>query len=313
MNLFPDKMKYILLIVYVLWNGFCIVAQSQGTEASVRKTHIETLIENLKDSKNDQVMVVAHRGDWRNAPENSLLAIQKCIDMGVDMVEIDIQRTKDGHLVLMHDKTIKRTTNGRGRVEDYTLDRLKSFYLLDAKGKPTEEKIPTLEEALLLARDKILVNLDKSYRYYDACYEIIEKTNTQEQVLIKGKKTVAEVELKRRSHKKNGFFMPIVRLSDPEAENIVSDYMENRIPIAFEFSVPDETMALVDDFKEIRSKGASIWVNALKPKNNAGHDDEKAKGNPEVYDWFIDHHINIIQTDRPQLLLDYLRARGLHR
>ena len=48
----------------------------------------------------------------KNAPENSIQAIQNCIDMGVDMVEIDIRKTKDGHLVLMHDRTIDRTTNG---------------------------------------------------------------------------------------------------------------------------------------------------------------------------------------------------------
>ena len=60
------------------------------------------------------ILVVSHRADWRNAPENSLQAIQNCIDMGVDMVEIDLKRTKDGHLILMHDKTIDRTTTGKG-------------------------------------------------------------------------------------------------------------------------------------------------------------------------------------------------------
>ena len=59
------------------------------------------------------ILVVSHRADWRNAPENSLQAIQNCIDMGVDMVEIDLKRTKDGHLILMHDKTIDRTTTGK--------------------------------------------------------------------------------------------------------------------------------------------------------------------------------------------------------
>lgn len=308
-----DNMKYVLFFLSVLLNGFSCFAQTEGKNSAAEISHIESLIQNLKDSKNDQVIVVAHRGDWRNAPENSLRGIQNCIDMGVDMVEIDIQKTKDGHLVLMHDKTINRTTHGRGRVDSYTLKQLKSFYLLDAKGRRTQEKIPTLEEALLLAKDKILINLDKSYRYYEACYAIIEKTQTLEQVLIKGKKTVAEVEKKRRSHSGKGFFMPVIRLSDTEAETMVSDYMKHQIPVAFEFSVPDDTMALVDDFKEIRSKGASVWVNALRAKNNAGHDDEKALSDTKVYDWFIDNHVNIIQTDNPQLLLDYLRTRGLHR
>ena len=59
-------------------------------------------------------MVVSHRGDWRNAPENSIQAFRNCIDMGVDMVELDLKKTKDGVLVLMHDKKIDRTMNGKG-------------------------------------------------------------------------------------------------------------------------------------------------------------------------------------------------------
>lgn len=74
-------------------------------------------------------MVVSHRGDWRNAPENSLQAIQNCIDMGVDMVEVDLKKTKDGHLIVMHDQTIDRTTTGKGKPENYTLEELRCFRL----------------------------------------------------------------------------------------------------------------------------------------------------------------------------------------
>ena len=138
---------------------------SNKTYSTIENQSIEALIQNLEDSQNKEVIVVAHRGDWRHAPENSLQAIQNCIDMGVDMVEIDIQKTKDGHLVLMHDKTINRTTSGNGRVKHFTLDSLKSFNLKDGLGKRTAFEIPTLEEAMLLAMDKILVNLDKAYPY----------------------------------------------------------------------------------------------------------------------------------------------------
>ena len=76
----------------------------------------------LQDSRSDYVFVVAHRGDWRHAPENSVAAIKGAADMGVDMVEIDIQRTKDGGFVLMHDESIDRTTEGKGNVADYTVE-----------------------------------------------------------------------------------------------------------------------------------------------------------------------------------------------
>ena len=64
--------------------------------------HVETIRNTLLDNNSNKILVVSHRADWRNAPENSLQGIQNCIDMGVDMVEIDLKKTKDGHLIIMH-------------------------------------------------------------------------------------------------------------------------------------------------------------------------------------------------------------------
>ncbi len=86
--------------------------------------------------------VVSHRGAGCLEPENTLCAIRKGIGLGADSVEIDVRATKDGKLVLMHDATLERTTNGSGKISEKTFDELKEF---DAcKG----EKIPLLSEAL---------------------------------------------------------------------------------------------------------------------------------------------------------------------
>ena len=114
LNLSPILMIVILLIACKNETSSKKINNVNGKSNFIS---IQKKITNLKDSKNNQVIVVAHRGDWRNAPENSLQAIQNCIDMGVDMVEIDIRETKDCHLVLMHDKTLDRTTNGKGEIK----------------------------------------------------------------------------------------------------------------------------------------------------------------------------------------------------
>jgi glycerophosphoryl diester phosphodiesterase len=279
----------------------------------VKLTSIQEKIANLKDSKNNQVIVVAHRGDWRNAPENSIQAIKNCIYMGVDMVEIDIQETKDGHLVLMHDKTLDRTTTGKGKVNEWTLDSLQTLNLVDGLGVKTLHKIPTLKEALLVTKDEVLVNLDKSYKIFDKCYEVILETGTENQVIIKGSRKLPQVKQEFGNYLDKVHFMPILGLPNNKAEEFVNEYMTSKnIPIAFEFTIKTDTIKFLKEFETIRNQGASIWVNALWPQHNAGHDDEKAVHNIAIYDWFIDHHIDIIQTDRPQLLLEYLRSKGLH-
>ncbi|MBX2874032.1 MAG: glycerophosphodiester phosphodiesterase family protein [Saprospiraceae bacterium] len=273
---------------------------------------IQELIKNLEDSENKEVMVIAHRGDWRHAPENSLQAIQNCIKMGVDMVEIDVRETQDGELVLMHDVTIDRTTTGKGRVSDWTLDSLKTLRLVDGLNVPTDHQIPTLEEALLLAKDKILINLDKSYSIFDKCFAIAEKTGTLQQIVIKGKKTRSQVEQEFGQYLDQVYFMPILNLPNPKADSIIADYLQHRVPIAFEFTVPSDTIGTIASFDDIRAAGAGVWVNSLWSHHCAGFDDRKAAQDPSTYDWFIERKVDMIQTDRPALLLEYLQSKALH-
>ncbi len=277
------------------------------------KGNISHLIKKLENASGKEIMVIAHRGDWRNAPENSVQSIKNCILKKIDMVEIDIRETKDGQLVLMHDETIDRTTTGKGYLKDWTLEDLKKLKLVDESGKVTNETVPTLEEALLASKNQILVNLDKSYGIFQKCYPILIKTGTIHQVVIKGTSTRQEVERDFGKYLDEVYFMPILILPNPKASEIVADYMKHRKPVAFEFVVPSDTIALIKQFKDIRKQGSSVWVNSLWSDHCAGHDDEKAVNNPQLYNWFVDNGINMIQTDRPELLLNYLRRNGLHR
>ena len=103
---------------------------------------------------------VAHRGASGNYPENTLLAFQKALEIGVDEIELDLYLTKDGHLIIMHDSTVDRTTDGTGAISDLTLAEIKA---LDAGGVFGEqfrgERVPTWEEALELVQGKVGLNV----------------------------------------------------------------------------------------------------------------------------------------------------------
>lgn len=103
-------------------------------------------------------MLVGHRGACAYEPENTLRSFKKAIELGANAVEFDIRRTKDGQIAVIHDPTLGRTTNAKGRVRNFTLDELKK---LDA-GKG--EKIPSLKEALnfLNGKCKIIVELKET-------------------------------------------------------------------------------------------------------------------------------------------------------
>ena len=115
---------------------------------SLKNISLDSIVNLYKNPSDQYVMVIAHRGDWRNFPENSIEAIRSAIKLGVDMVEIDIRKTKDGNLILMHDETVDRTTNGIGKVSEMTFSEIEELRLMSGVGVPTDFKIPTLNEAL---------------------------------------------------------------------------------------------------------------------------------------------------------------------
>lgn len=111
-----------------------------------------------KDNDGYKPMVIAHQGGSKLAPENTLSAFQNALKLGVDMVDIDVHLSKDGELIVMHDFSIEKTTNGTGEIKYLTLEELKK---VDAgswfDSRFTNERIPTLEETLaLINSEKIL-------------------------------------------------------------------------------------------------------------------------------------------------------------
>ncbi len=104
--------------------------------------------------------ICAHRGASRSHPENTLSAFREAIQIGAHQIEMDVQLTRDGHMVLMHDMTVDRTTDGRGRVTELTLAQIKR---LDAgswkDAKFRGERIPTLTEALAMMPQNVWLNL----------------------------------------------------------------------------------------------------------------------------------------------------------
>jgi glycerophosphoryl diester phosphodiesterase len=140
----------------------------------------------------DNPLVIAHRGASAYAPENTLSAIQKAVDLGADAVEIDVRMTKDGELVAIHDKSVSRTTNGKGAVNEYTLSEIK---MLDAGSWFDEsfknEKIPTLDEVLSIIDSSLTLIIEikddsrNLSRMIDKVIRTVRKNSPQKKIILK--------------------------------------------------------------------------------------------------------------------------------
>lgn len=277
----------------------------------------EMIAAQIHNPNSKYVVVACHRGDWRNYPENSIPAIESIIRMGADIMELDLKLTKDSVLVLSHDWTIDRCTTGKGRVSDYTLDELKQFRLRRAHGVATDSlHICTLREALECCKDRICVNVDQGYEYYDMVLAITEELGVTDQILIKGKHSVASVAEKMAAHEHNMMYMPIIDIQKEQGQKLFQEYMDTKtVPLAYEVCWKKLTPEVSDCFKKVVESGSKLWVNTIWGSLCGYLDDDKALdcGDPaEVYDQVIALGASMIQTDRPEQLLDYLRKKGLH-
>lgn len=277
----------------------------------------EMIAAQIHNPNSKYVVVACHRGDWRNYPENSIPAIESIIRMGADIMELDLKLTKDSVLVLSHDWTIDRCTTGKGRVSDYTLDELKQFRLRRAHGVATDSlHICTLREALECCKDRICVNVDQGYEYYDMVLAITEELGVTDQILIKGKHSVASVAEKMAAHEHNMMYMPIIDIQKEQGQKLFQEYMDTKtVPLAYEVCWKKLTPEVSDCFKKVVESGSKLWVNTIWGSLCGYLDDDKALdcGDPaEVYDQVIALGASMIQTDRPEQLLNYLRKKGLH-
>lgn len=294
--------------------GYCFFTLLLSSTILIGQNRVDSIRHKLLTKDTTSVLVVAHRGDWRDFPENSMQAIESAISMGVDIVEVDIQRTRDGVLVLMHDKTIDRTTTGKGLVSELTIDSLQHIFLRNGCAIRTKYRVPTLEEVLKRVKGRVMLNLDKAEPYLPELYELLERTKTIDHVIIKGAKSAKEIKTLYAPYLKKLLYMPIVSLDKADAKEHIRAFSKELQPVAFEltFRTPDNPLPYKLK-EELRGK-ALIWYNTLWDTLSGGHDDDTALDNPDkVYGHLIDNlNANIIQTDRPRQLLDYLKKRGLH-
>lgn len=300
------KRIFIVLFAAVLFSS-C----TSSTEGDGRQMHLTNLFDSLIEEQNGEtprkhIYIVAHRANtykgWQELiPDNSILAIETAIEVGADMVELDVRTTKDSVLVLMHNRTIDETTTGSGKVQDFTYEELLQFDMRKKENIEEGMKVPTLKEALLACKDKIYVNLDcKKVEKIDDFLQIIKECGVENQVMIYGFNkercdyvTANAPEIALHPYVNN-------------AQEILK-FEANPSAKLFQYGYPDYlnyedggTMA-----KAVRRLGFLTYSNIL------GQDSQLRDGNFESLDRFISSETDFIQTDMCEIVDAYLKEKGL--
>ncbi len=266
----------------LFWALFAVVS-------AIFCTAVQGALRGQSEASTRTILTSAHRGEHLKHPENSLPAIQAAIDAGVDYVELDVRTSSDGCLVLMHDPTVDRMTNGKGAIKDMTFAEIRKLDLgARFPGKFPGLRIPTFDEALELAKGKIGIYVDTKSAAPKDLIAAIERHDMGNHVIFWSErvsflKQIAEL-------RPRWTFMP--EAFNPDH---VHELMTVLHPTLLGFDQRDfnpRTIAAAHEAK------AGIFVDLNSPQ-----------------DWEdgIAARVAGIQTDWPAELVAYLRARGLHK
>lgn len=270
----------------------CLSVLSLTVEAQTSRINEILDVYNQEPTK---VLVAAHRGGHNDFPENSLAAIDEAIRVGAQIVELDVRETKDGVLVMMHDKTVDRTTTGKGDVDSYLYSELQELFLTH-NGQPTSHRIPTFEEALLQTKGNILMDIDFKAEKFETAkrvYELISRLGMDEQVLF----FLYDYKEMSKLYKLN----PAIKIM-PRAYNMKDLYKIVQMNLTNIIHIDNSFINNIE-LETLRDKGIRFWANTL------GDVDRAAAGDIQHYNNFFDKmkYVSIVQTDEPELLVKYLQ------
>lgn len=330
-------MRTVLASIAALAFGFGAVT---SVHAGSRAEQILERFENANQWR-DHVMVVAHRagglqqGKARFA-ENSVASLRNAISLGAEMVEIDVRRSGDGELIVMHDSWLDRTTDCKGEVVKKTMAELAGCRLVvEATREATGEAIPTLRDMLAVAKGKILVNLDNKLETADLVdmVALARAMGMEQQVVVKANlwsgERVASVK-QTMARVGTGFqFMPIIAddavRDAPFIETAGKAFAANAVEMIAWRGDADKMTDAGGPLFSAKVRAAAVrgnwhvWVDTHAIVNkpggflSGGRGDELAvaAGFPnEVFGFWAERGATMIQTDEPQAAIGWLAANG---
>lgn len=243
------------------------------------------------------MLIVAHRGASGTAPENTLAAFQQALDIGVGALEMDVHLSRDGEVVVIHDATVDRTTNGTGNVSDLTLSQLKK---LDAGSRFAPqfagEGIPTLQEVLDLAQGSVIIEIElKTTTPWPTplerkVAELVVRNGLEDKVIIQSFNPLALFYMRRINSNIATALLYHERLPLPLRQRWL-------VPLARpQVMHPSASMATEEHVRKMQRRGHPVVVWTV--------DD------PAEMETMIERNVDGIMTNRPDVLKEVLKARS---
>lgn len=272
----------------------------------------------LMDAAKERRLIVAHRGvSGGNIPCNTLAAYEIALRQGTDMIEIDVEMSADGKLMIFHPGMEPIHLWCAERLTRMTAEEISHLRYVNFDRNPTQFGIATLDEVLEQFGNRCLINVDKFWGHPKEIYEAIRRHGMIDRVVVKSalnEKVLSVLEEVAPDLP----FMPIVRDTHPEHENLMRRKI-NYIGAEVLFREESAEVASPAFLDRMHNDGKLVWVNAIiynyREQLSAGHSDDRSlTGDPaDGWGWLAKHGFDLIQTDWPLMMREYLESENLIR
>ena len=301
---------------HFILSALCVLLTGCASDPGQPADPAAPLLADLHDP-DGRVMVAAHRGCWSdgNAPENSVAAMQACIRLGVDIVELDLRFTSDGALVLSHDSTLKRMAGVDRKIADLTLAEVQSHPLRNHDGRSdgdgfTTQHLASFREMLQASGRHVLIIMDLKddpAKVAPAAARILREEGDCDIAMFALPLAPDEVEPAVGPLLSCAAFLPNLRVPMGPMSTVARSYAKlDPVAVAVRF---DDWSYLYEGADAVAAMPARLWVNTLNPYHAGGLTDADALTDPDaLWGRLVDAGVNMIQTDEPAALMAYLQT-----
>lgn len=266
---------------------------------------MKNLIE--KKLKEKGFLIAAHRGTFgANIMDNTYLSMKLALDLGADMVEVDVVKSKDGILYAFHSGKEKERFKKDIKINLLNSEEISKLEYYNLEGGPSGRGVEKLEDILVKLKGDNLINIDRAWDYFPEVFELIKKLGMENQIIIKAREDDEVVDFLDSTDLKL-MFMPIIRKK--ESLNKYLDKNINIVAVEVLFDSKEHELNSLEFKNMLKEKNILLWINTIKldneEKNNfsAGYtDDESLEENGKGWEWVLKQGANIIQTDWPYFL-----------
>ncbi len=266
----------------------------------------------LRQKAKENIIIVAHRGACGgNIPCNTMAAYEIALKQGADMLEIDVDCTKDGELIIFHPGMEEPHLGCNVDLQKLPYDVVKHLRYQNTDNTPTQFGVSKLDDFLETFKDRCYINVDKFWGNPERIYNEIKRHNMVDQMLVKSAMNKRVIKILEQLAPELPF-MPIVREKHPAHEMLIKSDV-NYVGVEVLFKREDSCLASPEFIERMHNDNTLVWVNSIiydyQEQLAAGHSDDSALTVSEDYGWgwLADRGFDFMQTDWPMMLIDYLK------